>query len=135
MEFRQLNEDIKKCDLTLAFRILSFCYIFVCATINILLCFSADDLHNEAKEAKECICLKIVKENVRGRLDADIYQTASIIMQRATTDVGITALGFFTVSRAALLAIYSFIATYVVILLQTPRDLSDETAALNATVL
>uniref|UniRef100_A0A914XLA9 Uncharacterized protein n=1 Tax=Plectus sambesii TaxID=2011161 RepID=A0A914XLA9_9BILA len=120
-------------DVELALRIFSIGIIFVCLVVNSQICFSADRLHNEVLMAKESILLKISDENEEKDFSCKILQTANIISQQATSDIGITALGFFKLSKSALLTIYSFVITYVVILLQSPSGAVGNKSVINVT--
>uniref|UniRef100_A0A914VT44 Uncharacterized protein n=1 Tax=Plectus sambesii TaxID=2011161 RepID=A0A914VT44_9BILA len=75
----------------------------------------------------------MTEEHSRSDLDDVTYKTACLITQQASLDMGFTALGFFAVSKETLLALFSFVATYVVILLQTPRIMEEQ--SVNATVI
>uniref|UniRef100_A0A914VJF3 Uncharacterized protein n=1 Tax=Plectus sambesii TaxID=2011161 RepID=A0A914VJF3_9BILA len=109
---------------TVAFGIGAY-WVFLTACVNCILCLSAEGLHNAAKEAKERVCFKIAEGGKDVDVDNTTYNIAMMICQQSTVDSGITAFGFFTVSKEMLLTIYSFIATYVVILLQTPPPSGD----------
>uniref|UniRef100_A0A914V9S0 Uncharacterized protein n=1 Tax=Plectus sambesii TaxID=2011161 RepID=A0A914V9S0_9BILA len=83
-----------------------------------LICCTADGLHNEASASREHVLLKITSSDDED-LPKNIYQTADIIVQQSSTEIGLTALGFFKLSKGALLTIYSLVITYVIILLQS----------------
>uniref|UniRef100_A0A914X6R5 Uncharacterized protein n=1 Tax=Plectus sambesii TaxID=2011161 RepID=A0A914X6R5_9BILA len=88
-----------------------------------------------AKQLKETVCFKIAEGSKNIDVDSTTYNIAMMICQQSTIDTGITAFDFFTVSKEMLLTIYSFIATYVVILLQSPPPIDGTKVAFsNATV-
>uniref|UniRef100_A0A914VGB1 Uncharacterized protein n=1 Tax=Plectus sambesii TaxID=2011161 RepID=A0A914VGB1_9BILA len=88
--------------------------------MNSVLCLSAEGLHKAVKHASDCACSRIAESSKEHTIDSKTYSIGNMICKQAAIDLGITAFEFFTVSKELLLTVYSFIATYVVILLQTP---------------
>uniref|UniRef100_A0A914VAC5 Gustatory receptor n=1 Tax=Plectus sambesii TaxID=2011161 RepID=A0A914VAC5_9BILA len=101
--------------------------------MNALVCCVVANLHDEIIASRDHILFRVANENADADLDENIYQTVGIIVKQATTDIGITALGFFKISKGALLMTYSFVITYVVILLQSPLNSSGRVHLNNTT--